>query len=124
MTTRFEMAMSDAFADCSDGQRAAVSMPTAIASRWAVLRCGWLRSLARHRLQRSIAHLDDRLLADIGLGPQDLGFAERFARRHASGGDGWTNIKRICECAKTRRIFRGSSSFSTNVTFAPLGTEI
>jgi uncharacterized protein YjiS (DUF1127 family) len=56
---------------------------TVIASRWADVRSAWTRSLARHRLQRSIAHLDDRLLADIGLGPQDLGFAERFARRDA-----------------------------------------
>jgi len=39
-----------------------------------------MRFVARHRLRRSIAHLDDRLLADIGLSRQDLGFAERLAR--------------------------------------------
>jgi hypothetical protein len=39
--------------------------------------------LARRRLARSIAHLDDRLLADIGLNSEDLGFSERFARRSA-----------------------------------------
>jgi uncharacterized protein YjiS (DUF1127 family) len=40
-----------------------------------------MRLLACRRLGRSIAHLDDRLLADIGLSSQDLGSAERFARR-------------------------------------------
>jgi uncharacterized protein YjiS (DUF1127 family) len=39
---------------------------------------------ARRRLRQSIAHLDERLLADIGLDPEDLGFAERFARRRAA----------------------------------------
>lgn len=52
-------------------------------SRWTKLRSIWMQWLARHRLRRSIAHLDDRLLADIGLGPEDLGFSERLMRRLA-----------------------------------------
>ena len=84
MTTQCEMAASETVFDCSPRQRQAVNLPTAIASRWTQLRRAWTRSLADHRLRRSIAHLDDRLLTDIGLGPQDLGFAERFARRHAA----------------------------------------
>jgi hypothetical protein len=43
-----------------------------------------MRRLARHRLHRSIAHLDDRLLADIGLGSAHLGFGVRFARSRAT----------------------------------------
>jgi uncharacterized protein YjiS (DUF1127 family) len=56
---------------------ATVSLPDAIASRLLQLRSAWTRLLARRRLRRSIAHLDDRLLADIGLSSQDLGLAER-----------------------------------------------
>ena len=54
-----------------------VSLPDAIASRLLQFQSAWTRLLARRRLRRSIAHLDDRLLADIGLSPQDLGLAER-----------------------------------------------
>ena len=61
-------------------------LPAAIASRMATLHCGWERQASRRRLARSIAHLDDRLLADIGLGPEDLGYAERLACRRATGG--------------------------------------
>jgi len=90
MTTRFEMAMPAAFVGCRGRESEPLKLPPAIASRWTWLRSGWMHWLARRRLQRSIAHLDERLLADIGLGPQDLGFAERFVRRHAVGGDNWT----------------------------------
>jgi hypothetical protein len=41
----------------------------------------------RNRLARSIAHLEDRLLADIGLSSQHLGFAERLARGKAARGN-------------------------------------
>ena len=84
MTTQCEMAVSETFLGCSPRQHEAVDQPSAIASRLADLRRAWTCTFARHRLRRSIAHLDDRLLTDIGLGPQDLGFAERFARRHAA----------------------------------------
>jgi uncharacterized protein YjiS (DUF1127 family) len=81
--TRFEMAIVEAFPDCGASEGEAAKLPPrAIAVRWTELRCAWIRWLARERLHRSIAHLDDRLLADIGLGREHLGFPERFARRH------------------------------------------
>lgn len=64
-------------------QRTTARLPAAVASRWADLRSAWERRAGRRRLARSIAHLDDRLLADIGLDSEDLGFAERVARRRA-----------------------------------------
>jgi uncharacterized protein YjiS (DUF1127 family) len=62
----------------------ATKLSLAIASQWTELLCAWMRWSARRRLRQSIAHLDERLLADIGLDPEDLGFAERFARRRAA----------------------------------------
>lgn len=56
---------------------------------------GWvaLKSLARWRSRRrlggSIAHLDDRPLADVGIDPSYLGLGERLIRRFAAGGDIW-----------------------------------
>jgi uncharacterized protein YjiS (DUF1127 family) len=64
-----------------------------VASRLAELRFTWKQRAGRRRLARSIAHLDDRLLADIGLGPDDLGFAERLARRRATGVRIWAGSK-------------------------------
>jgi uncharacterized protein YjiS (DUF1127 family) len=84
MTTRLEMAMPEAFVDCGARRGEATTLSLAIVSRWTELRCTWRRWLARRRLRRSIAHLDERLLADIGLDPEDLGFAERFAHRRAA----------------------------------------
>ena len=80
--TQFDIAMTPA--ECGARQREAVKLPPAIASRWIALRSAWMHWLARHRLSRSIAHLDDRLLADIGLGPEDLGVAERYTRHRAA----------------------------------------
>jgi uncharacterized protein YjiS (DUF1127 family) len=87
MTTRFEMVIAEAFVDCGARERETAKLPRAIATRWTELRCAWMRWLARQRFHRSIAHLDDRLLADIGLRRDDLGFAERFARRHVARAD-------------------------------------
>jgi len=84
MTTRLETAMPEAFVDCRARRAEATELSLAIASRWTELRCAWIRWSARRRLRQSIAHLDERLLADIGLDPEDLGFAERFARRRAA----------------------------------------
>jgi uncharacterized protein YjiS (DUF1127 family) len=67
-------------------ERAIGPLPAAIASRLVEFRSAWKRQASRRRLARSIAHLDDRLLADIGLSPEDLGFAEHLARRRATGG--------------------------------------
>jgi uncharacterized protein YjiS (DUF1127 family) len=66
---------------------------TAVVSRLRKLRSAWMRRVSRQRLARSIAHLDDRLLADIGLGRQDLRFAERVARSRAAGGGIWAGSK-------------------------------
>jgi uncharacterized protein YjiS (DUF1127 family) len=87
MTTRFDTAIAEAFIDCGTRQGDAAKLPRANAIRWTELRRVWTSWLARQRLHRSIAHLDDRLLADIGLGREHLGFAERFARRHVARGD-------------------------------------
>ena len=56
---------------------------------WTALRLAAARFAARRRLARSITHLDDRLLADVGLNPQDHGFADRLIRRVAPGGGIW-----------------------------------
>jgi uncharacterized protein YjiS (DUF1127 family) len=67
--------------------------PPAIASSWNELRSLVARWSARQRFRRSIAHLDDRLLADAGLGPQDLGLGERLIRHFVAGGDIWAGEK-------------------------------
>ena len=77
MTIRSDMAMPGIAVDHRARQHARVSLPDAIASRLLQFQSAWTRLLARRRLRRSIAHLDDRLLADIGLSSQDLGLAER-----------------------------------------------
>ena len=84
MTTRFAIATRALFVDRQASQNVAVKLPPTIAAQWAEARLAWMRWLARHRLGRSIAHLDDRLLADIGLGPHDLAFAERLIRGRAA----------------------------------------
>jgi hypothetical protein len=38
------------------------------------------RAASRRRLARSIAHLDDRLLADVGLAPEHRGLGDRLIR--------------------------------------------
>jgi uncharacterized protein YjiS (DUF1127 family) len=77
------LAMPDNLLEYPTRERAAGTLSATIASRMAELRSAWA---SRRRLARSIAHLDDRLLADIGLGPEDLGFAERHARSRATHG--------------------------------------
>jgi uncharacterized protein YjiS (DUF1127 family) len=56
----------------------------ATGSWWAKIRQAWKRWSARRRLDQSVAHLDDRLLADIGLSAEDLSVTERLARRQAA----------------------------------------
>jgi uncharacterized protein YjiS (DUF1127 family) len=77
------MPMPEAFVDCR-GESAAVKRQPSVDAKWTALRSLWRRWLARRRLRQSIAHLDDRLLADVGLGPEDLGNVERFTRRRAA----------------------------------------
>jgi len=86
MTIRSNSAMPGIHVDSVARDQAIATLSAAIASRLIELRSVWMRLLAHRRLGRSIAHLDDHLLADIGLSAQDLGFAERFARRNAARG--------------------------------------
>ena len=83
MTTQSHLAIPGTSMDRAT-MHATVSLPAAIALRLTERQSAWGRLLARRRLHRSIAHLDDRLLADIGLSPEDLGFAERLARSRAT----------------------------------------
>jgi len=83
MTIWFGMAMTEALVDCRARQVDMAAVQPVI-SRLAKLRSRLMNWLARNRLRRSIAHLDDRLLADVGLSPDDLGFSERFSRRRAA----------------------------------------
>jgi hypothetical protein len=79
--TRFGTAMHGGLAIGSARESRSLQLPVAIASRWTALQSALHQRRAQWRLRRSIAHLDDRLLADVGLGPQHLGLAERLARR-------------------------------------------
>lgn len=93
MSGRSYATMSGTVLEYYAKQRATARLPASIASRLAELRSAWDRRAARRRLARSIAHLNDRLLADIGLGPEDLGFAERLARSRAAGIGIWAGSK-------------------------------
>ena len=85
MSGQSHLALPGNFLDYRTSEPAPTTLPAAIASRLAKLRSAWRRRASSHRLVHSIAHLDDRLLADIGLGPEDLGVAERLARRRTGG---------------------------------------
>ena len=56
----------------------------AIRSLSTALRAMFARASARRRLARSIAHLDDRMLADAGLTPQDRGLGDGLIRGFAA----------------------------------------
>jgi uncharacterized protein YjiS (DUF1127 family) len=83
-----EVAMSDAVLNCRAVERHAAMAPL-VRLGSAALKAAPVRWLSRQRLSASIAHLDDRLLADVGLGPSDLALGERLIRRFAAGGDIW-----------------------------------
>jgi uncharacterized protein YjiS (DUF1127 family) len=71
----------------SDGvlvEREWIKPEEASETRWAKIRHAWAGWRARRRLEQSVAHLDDRLLADIGLTVDDLSVTERLARSQAS----------------------------------------
>jgi hypothetical protein len=83
VTVRSHLAMQGALVD-RERQPAIATLSAAIASRLSGLQSAWMRRVGRRRLARSIAHLDDRLLADIGLSAEHLGFFERVARSRAA----------------------------------------
>jgi uncharacterized protein YjiS (DUF1127 family) len=78
-------ATCEALSDGAPVERVRAKPEEAIVSRWEKIRRVWADWSARRRLARSVAHLDDRLLADIGLSTEDLSVAERVARREAAG---------------------------------------
>jgi uncharacterized protein YjiS (DUF1127 family) len=59
-------------------------LAVAIRSNWAAFRSMLARAASRRRLARSIAHLDDRLLADVGLAREHRGLGDRLIRYAAA----------------------------------------
>jgi hypothetical protein len=84
-----EQAMSQAVFDTRPIGRVPAAVAPSVRAGWAVLKSVPARWLSRQRLSASIAHLDDRLLADAGLNRRDLGLGERLIRRFVAGGDIW-----------------------------------
>jgi hypothetical protein len=84
-----EAAMSDAVLNGRAIEREATTMAPLARLGWAALKAVPARWLSRQRLSGSIAHLDDRLLADAGFDRRDLGLGERLIRRFVAGGDIW-----------------------------------
>jgi len=82
MTTDVETTISGARRD----RRAIARERTATTPVWLALHTLLRRWSTRQRLSRSIAHLNDRLLADAGLTLEDLGFGERLIRSFGRGG--------------------------------------
>ena len=81
--------MSEAVLDRRTVGREPATVAPSVRAGWAALKSLPARWLSRQRLTGSISHLDDRLLADIGLDPRDLGLGQRLIRRFAPGGDVW-----------------------------------
>ena len=82
MTSRTMPAMADGFAARLAALEHAAA--EAIRSQGMTLRKGLARLSARRRLARSIAHLDDRLLADAGLAPEHRGVGDHLLRHFAA----------------------------------------
>jgi uncharacterized protein YjiS (DUF1127 family) len=81
--------MSQAILDSRPIERAPATVAPAVRAGWAALKSVPARWFSRQRLGASLAHLDDRLLADVGFDPSHLGLGERLIRRFAAGGDIW-----------------------------------
>ena len=82
-----EVAVSDAVLDGRAIEREA-AVPS-VRLGWVALKAVPARWLSHQRLGGSIAHLDDRLLADAGFSRRDLGLGERLIRRFVAGGTIW-----------------------------------
>ena len=78
MTTRTMPAIGGVFAQREH------AIVEAIRLLAAALRDRVARASARRRLARIIAHLDDRMLADAGLTPQDRGLGDGLIRNFAA----------------------------------------
>jgi uncharacterized protein YjiS (DUF1127 family) len=68
----------------------APAAPAPRRAAWTALRALFLKWSARRRLGASIAHLDDRLLADAGLKPTDRGLGDRLIRHFVAGSEMWS----------------------------------
>jgi hypothetical protein len=68
--------------------------PLAVAVRAsrAAFRSMLARAASRRRLARSIAHLDDRMLADAGLTAEHRGLGDRLIRHFAAASEMLTGI--------------------------------
>jgi uncharacterized protein DUF1127 len=63
-----------------------------IRATWAAFRSMLARAASRRRLARSIAHLDDRMLADAGLTTEHRGLGGRLIRHFAMVSEMLTGI--------------------------------
>jgi hypothetical protein len=59
-------------------------LPAVVHASWTAFRERLARLSARRRLARSIAHLDDRMLADAGLSPEHRGVGDHLLRHFAA----------------------------------------
>lgn len=67
-------------------------LAVAIRANRAAFRSMLARAASRHRLARSIAHLDDRLLADAGLTTEHRGLSDRLIRHFVVASEMLTGI--------------------------------
>ena len=89
MTIRMATTLSEATLGSPAMESVGAPATAAIPTGYTEIRSRLARWLARKRVTRRIAHLDDRLLADAGFSPRDLGFGERLVRNYAAGGGIW-----------------------------------
>jgi hypothetical protein len=81
--------MSEAIFDRRTVGAGATATEPGVRPAWAALKALARRWLARWRFSQSIAHLDDRMLEDVGLDANHLGLGERLIRRFVAGGEIW-----------------------------------
>ena len=81
MTSRTMPAIAWPAGQVRTGKHPLVAM---VHASWTAFREKLAHLSARRRLARSIAHLDDRLLADAGLAPEDRGLGDHLLRHFAA----------------------------------------